>query len=264
MVPLGTPPRLPATATVPRRPSFVDAAPPVRPESRRSGSTVVVHPAFFNGEVALSNGVYYLQLPNGNVVGYYSYIPQDTRYIYHFDLGYEYTIDANDGSGGIYLYDFASGHWWYTSPSYPFPYLYDFTLNAVVYYFPDTHNAGHYTTNPRYFYNYGTNKIITIPSAPSQSVIRSDAQAMLSAGKVLGSGGYSAGSAPLGAMSVARHIRSRRFAQAANCNSIGSLGSNTVTDSTDQQGNETQTYTDFYDANCQQKERVAVLVYPPA
>jgi streptogramin lyase len=106
--------------------------------------------------------VYYLQFANGTVFGYYSYL-SDPRYIYHFDLGYEYVADPNDGKSSAYLYDFASGHWWYTSPTFPFPYLYDFSLNAFLYYYPDTKNAGHYTTSPRYFYDIANGQIITLP-----------------------------------------------------------------------------------------------------
>jgi hypothetical protein len=40
-----------------------------------------------------------------------------------------------------------------------FPHLYDFTLNTFIYYFPDTKNAGHYTTNPRVFSNLRTGQI---------------------------------------------------------------------------------------------------------
>ena len=86
----------------------------------------------------------------------------DPRWIYHFDMGYEYWFDANDGQSGIYFYDNTSTHFFYTSPSFPFPYLYDFTLNTVLYYYPDTNNPGHYTTNPRYFYNFATGQIITM------------------------------------------------------------------------------------------------------
>ena len=118
------------------------------------------HPAFFDGEVSVGNGVNYLSFPNGNFFGYYSYL-SDESYIYHFDLGYEYLFDANDGNAGLYLYDFASSTFFYTSPTFPFPYLYDFTLDAVLYYFPDTTSAGHYTTNPRYFVNLATGAIFT-------------------------------------------------------------------------------------------------------
>jgi hypothetical protein len=32
----------------------------------------------------------------------------------------------------------------------------------VLYYYPDPNNPGHYTTNPRYFYNFATGQIITL------------------------------------------------------------------------------------------------------
>ena len=137
---------------------------PPKPSSSRRATSSTGHPAFFSGEAALNNGVYYLALPNGTPFGYYSYL-QDPNYIYHFDMGYEYMIDANDGVGGIYFYDFASSHWWYTGRQYPFPYIYDFGLGTgtLVYYYADTNNAGHYTTNPRYFYDFPKGEIITLP-----------------------------------------------------------------------------------------------------
>jgi hypothetical protein len=119
------------------------------------------HPAFFNGEVFLGSGVYYLQFPgNNNLFGYYNY--QVFPVLYHYDLGFEYFLDANDGKGSAYLYDFASGHWFFTGPSYAFPYLYDFNLNAVLYYYPAPNNPGHYSSGPRYFFNFATGKIITL------------------------------------------------------------------------------------------------------
>jgi len=84
-------------------------------------------PEFFIGEVSLGSGVYYLQFPNGTVFGYYNF--PSFPILYHYDMGFESFVDAMDGNGGAYLYDFASEHWFYTSPSL-FPYLYDFTLNA--------------------------------------------------------------------------------------------------------------------------------------
>ena len=116
--------------------------------------------AFFVEEVSLGSGVYYLQLSDGNPFGYYSFLA-NPAYIYHFDLGYEYVLDADDGNSGVYLYDFASNTFFYTSPVFPFPYLYDFSLNSVLYYYPDTTNSGHYTSNPRYFFNFATGQIIT-------------------------------------------------------------------------------------------------------
>jgi len=116
--------------------------------------------AFFTGEIPLGNAVYYLQFPDGTPFGYYAYLT-DPHWIYHFDMGLEYWFDANDGHSGIYFYDLAANTFFYTSPSFPFPYLYDFSLNTVLYYFPDPNNPGHYTTNPRYFYNFATGQIIT-------------------------------------------------------------------------------------------------------
>jgi hypothetical protein len=116
-------------------------------------------PEFFLGEVSLTGGVYYLQFPNGTLFGYYSF--PSFPILYHFDMGFEAFIDALDGNAGAYFYDFASTHWFYTSPSL-FPYLYDFTLSAWLYYFPNTKEPGHYTTNPRYFSNLTTGKIISM------------------------------------------------------------------------------------------------------
>ena len=118
-------------------------------------------PSFFTGETALANGVYYLAFPDGNFFGYYSFLA-DPAYIYHFDLGYEYVFDAADGKSGVYFYDFASNDFFYTSPTFPLPYLYDFTLNTVLYYYPDPNNPGHYNTNGiRYFFDFATGTIIT-------------------------------------------------------------------------------------------------------
>ncbi|BDE06623.1 hypothetical protein WPS_18990 [Vulcanimicrobium alpinum] len=155
---------------VPRAPSFaVPAAPPPRDaagSTRSTQSTPSTNP-FFNGEQPLSNGVYYLQFANSNIFGYYAFL-SDPHYIYHFDAGYEYVFDSTDPNA-VYLYDFASGHFWYTGAN-QWPYVYDFTLKAELYYYPDTNNAGHYTTNPRYFYNFGTSQVITMPaSSPSPS-----------------------------------------------------------------------------------------------
>jgi hypothetical protein len=150
------------SAAVPPAPP---AMTPRHPSSQIRRTSSGGHPAFFDGEVALANGVYYLALPNGNVFGYYSYL-STPNWIYHQDMGYEFMSDANDGHGGIYFFDSASSDWMFTSRDYPFPYLYDFTLKAMLYYYADTQNAGHYTKNPRYFYNFDANKIITLPGLP--------------------------------------------------------------------------------------------------
>jgi hypothetical protein len=114
-------------------------------------------PTFFNGASSVGSGVFYLQFPNGNLFGYYNL--QNFPIFYHYDMGFEAFIDG--GNGAAYMYDFTSKHWWYTSASL-FPYLYDFTLNTFIYYFPDTKNAGHYTTNPRSFVNLTTGVFFTM------------------------------------------------------------------------------------------------------
>jgi hypothetical protein len=113
--------------------------------------------AFFNGEDSLGSGVYYLKFPDGNLFGYYNL--QSFPIFYHYDMGFEAFVDG--GNGGAYLFDFTSGHWWYTSSSL-FPYLYDFTLNNWLYYFPATNNPGHFSSNPRYFSDLTTGKIVTL------------------------------------------------------------------------------------------------------
>ena len=116
-----------------------------------TNSPIIAHPPFFNGEVSLSNGVYFLQFQDGNPFGYYNYPAASV--VYHYDMGFEAYIPGP--AADIYFYDFTSGHWWYSSASL-FPYIYDFTLKTFIYYFPDTKNPGHYTTNPRSFVNLTT------------------------------------------------------------------------------------------------------------
>ena len=77
-------------------------------------------------------------------------------------MGYEYWFDAADVHDGIYFYDFASQTFFYTSPTFPFPYLYDFSLNTVLYYYSNPDDPGRYNTSGiRYFYNFNTGQIIT-------------------------------------------------------------------------------------------------------
>ncbi len=122
---------------------------------------VTPHPPFFNGETDLSNGVEYLQFSTGNPFGYFSYL-SDPHYLYHFDLGYEYVFNAEDSASGVYLYDFKSNDFFYTSPTFPFPYLYDFNLQTTLYYYPDPSHPGHYNTDgTRYFFDFATGKIIS-------------------------------------------------------------------------------------------------------
>jgi len=83
--------------------------------------------------------------------GYYNYAAYPI--VYEFNLGYEYVYDA--GNGGVYLFDYHSGHFWYTQGSY-YPFVYDYSLNTFLYYY--TNNANGAT---RYFFNYAANKVIT-------------------------------------------------------------------------------------------------------
>jgi hypothetical protein len=119
------------------------------------------HPTFFNGETALGNGWFYLQFANGTPFGYYIYLGNE-HFIYHVDLGYEYLIDANDGQGGIYFYDFDTNTFFYTSPS-DFPSLFNFSLGAWLWYVPDANNPGRYTHTPRWFWNLTTHQLIQFP-----------------------------------------------------------------------------------------------------
>ena len=112
---------------------------------------------FFAGSVNGGGGTQFLQFPNGIVFGYYGFL--GGGWMFHLDMGYEYVSPGNGPE--VYLWDMASGHWWYTNTT-TFPYLYDFTLKAWLYYFPDTKNVGHYTTNPRYFVNMTTGQILTM------------------------------------------------------------------------------------------------------
>ena len=74
--------------------------------------------------------------------------------VYQYNLGYEYVFPVNGGVGGVYLYDYTSGHFWYTQASY-FPYLYDSSLNTFLYYYQA--NTPH-----RHFYDFGTGQVITL------------------------------------------------------------------------------------------------------
>jgi hypothetical protein len=127
------------------------------PPAATGTTTFTAVPAFFTGQVSVGSGVEYLQFPNSTVFGYYTLVA--TSILYHYDMGYEAFIPGS--ASDVYLYDFTSGHWWYSSNT-SFPYLYDFTLNAWLYYFPDTKNSGHYSTNPRSFSNLTTGQIFTM------------------------------------------------------------------------------------------------------
>ena len=257
-----------ARAIPPAPPNFVPAFPNsvTRRTSGLATSSAALAP-FFAGAASLGGGAFYLAFPNHNVFGYYSYL-SDPNYIYHFEMGYEYVYDAGDGQAGVFLYDFASGHWWYTSPGYGFPYLYDFSLSAVLYYYPNANSAGHYTTNPRWFHNFGTGSDLQLPApAPSARAIeRAAVQATLTVSKVIDSGGYYVGGPALGPMGRGgRHPLGLRHAQSAVCSPGGANGdgSASFTSVIDSQGIDHEIYTDYYGPGCVgQVERLATLDYP--
>ena len=119
---------------------------------------------FFNGATFGSPCTfYYLTFASsgGSLFGCYS-IPS-TGFILHADLGAESVTADPSNLYGLYLYDFPSQHYWWTSTA-EFPYIYDFTLSAWLYYFPDPAHPGHYTSNPRYFSNLTTGVIFTMPA----------------------------------------------------------------------------------------------------
>ncbi|HZV36527.1 MAG TPA: hypothetical protein VFB72_18260 [Verrucomicrobiae bacterium] len=115
---------------------------------------------FFMGQADLSTNVEWLQFSNGTPFGYYDVMDFGFPCFYHVDMGFEWFFDANNSAHGCYLYDFASKSFFYTDPQV-FPFLYDFNLNAWLYYYPDPNHRGHYSSNPRYFYNFGTQETIT-------------------------------------------------------------------------------------------------------
>ena len=113
---------------------------------------------FFSGASALGSENDYLTFSDGKVFGYYN--AAFAPYLYHYDAGFSYFIDSGDNTGNAYLYDFNSSAFWFTGSAY-WPYVYDFTLGSWLYYFPNSSDATHYTTNPRYFYDFNTSSIIT-------------------------------------------------------------------------------------------------------
>jgi hypothetical protein len=113
---------------------------------------------FFTGSVNGGGGTQLLQLPYGYAFGYYAFL--GGGWMFHVDMGYEYVCpDTNDT--GVYFWDLASTHWLYTNTQ-SFPFLYDVTLRAWLYYVPDTTRPGHYTTNPRRFVNMTNSQVFTM------------------------------------------------------------------------------------------------------
>ena len=111
------------------------------------------HPPFFGGEAPLQGDYFYLNFPDNQAFGYYSY--QFYPYLYQTDLGFEYVIPAGDTANGAYLYDFGLQTFLYTSPAL-YPYLYNFQAGAFYYFFDGQGNPA-----SRVFYNFGTSQYVT-------------------------------------------------------------------------------------------------------
>lgn len=124
------------------------------------GAATTSLPTFFDGAASLDQGWNYLAFANGNAFGYYN--TTFSPFLLHLDLGWQYAVDAQDSRAGVYLYDFQSGAWWYTSPGFPFPYLYDFARQSILYYYPADGRPGFYSSAPRYFYDFAAGQIITL------------------------------------------------------------------------------------------------------
>jgi len=113
------------------------------------------HPAFFAGENSVGGGLYFLTFRDQVPFGYYTYA--FFPFLYHFDLGWEFFIDAQNSRNGAYFYDIQLNSWLYTDPEL-FPFLYEFSEGAWYYYFYASN--GHYTSNPRWFFDFKTLKFV--------------------------------------------------------------------------------------------------------
>ncbi len=105
-------------------------------------------PPFFAGQRSIGEQSYALDF-----FGTYrwDYFP----FVYHTELGFQYFVDAGDAQRGGYFYDYGLQTFLYTAPGL-FPYCYDFSARAFLYYFRGT-------TRPRVFANTGTGKFIFSP-----------------------------------------------------------------------------------------------------
>ena len=79
-------------------------------------------------------------------------------------MGWEAYSDAGDGLCGAWLFDNATGHYFYSNPSW-FPTLYDSTLNQTMVYQNLQGYVDRYTSTPRLFYIPATGKYTELGSA---------------------------------------------------------------------------------------------------
>ena len=125
----------------------------------------VVHPPFFLGEASLATASTTLRFPRtisttrlSAITATYPIRTTSTTLIWVTSTCLMRTT-ANRASTSTTS---PAKRFFYTSPEFPFPYLYDFTLKTVLYYYPDPNNAGRYNTDGvRYFYDFATGQTIT-------------------------------------------------------------------------------------------------------
>lgn len=141
-------------------PAFGDPFSPSQKSAGGAQASALIHPPFFNGEVDLGSGIFWLTFSDSVAFGSYSY--NFFPWLYHFDLGFEYFFDANNAAQGAYLWDAILGQFFYTDPDI-FPFLYNFGTASWFFYFPDTIRPGHYTTTPRAFWDFGGNRVVYSP-----------------------------------------------------------------------------------------------------
>jgi hypothetical protein len=105
---------------------------------------------------------YWLQFSDGSLFGYYTYQTTQGGWIYHNEMGWEWCDDASTAAnpGAIYFWDNASTDWFWTGPSL-FPLLTVTSTGPLaghwLWYYPDPNNPGHYTSNPRLFWDFNYN-----------------------------------------------------------------------------------------------------------
>jgi len=115
-------------------------------------------PAFFSGEIEIGTNTFYLA-KSGTAFGFYQW--RTSSQIHHLDLGDEYVLPSQEKTPAVYLFDFKSGHWFYSSFS-QLPYLYDLTQKVWLRYLPEPGRPGRYTAHPRRFQNMSNGLTITM------------------------------------------------------------------------------------------------------
>jgi autotransporter-associated beta strand protein/T5SS/PEP-CTERM-associated repeat protein len=113
------------------------------------------------GYTVVSGGSSYLDWSDGgapingwNDSSWYGSFYTDTifgNWIYHENHGWQYIFDVGDE--GIYIYDVATGSWWFTTETF-YPYIYDYGIGSWLYYVDGT-------TPYRNFWSYAVNGLVS-------------------------------------------------------------------------------------------------------